>query len=176
MKGRQWRAFGSSSRIASPSSLGNGCGPNLYDWTRTGETESHQSHLVPPKWDESYWVLLSATSATITILVPKSDSSAKVPSTDCGPVHRHHFFNAKSVSVAATNKCSGPCSPGYIHGGSFWASVANLGCIGSGTRLREGATVWTTPRLKDSGLSGIMIKTPIPLILLWYILLGNRVI
>ncbi|KAK0435262.1 hypothetical protein EV421DRAFT_1987208 [Armillaria borealis] len=31
------------------------CGPNLYDWTRTGETESHQSHhsrLVPPKWDE----------------------------------------------------------------------------------------------------------------------------
>ncbi len=31
-------------------------------------------HLVPSKWDKSYWVLLSATSTTITILVPKPDT------------------------------------------------------------------------------------------------------
>ncbi len=140
-----------------------------------GETESHQSCLVPPKWDKSYWVLLSATSATTTILVPKPDTSAtrtQVLPIDCGPVHRHHFFNTKSVSIAAMNKCAGrilplicvifterclfhdpstisckyrksressPCSPKYIHEGSFWESVVNLGCVGSRTRPHEGA-------------------------------------
>ncbi|KAK0237453.1 hypothetical protein EDD85DRAFT_789613 [Armillaria nabsnona] len=42
-----------SENLIQPPTLA-GCSPNLYDWTRTEETESRQSRLVPPKWDESF--------------------------------------------------------------------------------------------------------------------------
>ncbi|PBK90937.1 hypothetical protein ARMGADRAFT_1032034 [Armillaria gallica] len=62
--GSQGNASGSKRKVA-------GRSPNLYDWTRTEETESRQSRLVPPKWDESYyasplaatkWIFLRHTS------------------------------------------------------------------------------------------------------------------